>query len=69
MSSPASPYIAPTTPEKKWWDPLGLFTSKPAEPVTAGKRRRHHKTIKMEKGGRRKTYKAGYHHGKKHSRK
>jgi len=75
MSSPTSPYIAPssTPSDKKWWDPFGLFASKPATPApaptTAGKRRRHHKTMKMEKGGRRKSYKAGYHHGKKHSRK
>ena len=69
MSSPASPYVAPSSSDKKWWDPFGLFASKPASPtpapVTAGKRRRHHKTSKMEKGGRRKSYKAG----KKHSRK
>ena len=30
MTSPASPYIAPEASDKKWWDPFGLFASKPA---------------------------------------
>jgi len=43
-----------------------------AAPATGGRRRHSRKHLGvgvMEKGGRRKSYKAGYHHGKKHSRK
>ena len=49
MTSPASPYIAPEASDKKWWDPFGLFASKPAPSnppsdftpsATAGRRRR-----------------------------
>ena len=81
MTSPSSPYIDPGTSDKKWWDPFGLFASKPA-PVnppsdftpspTAGRRKRRAKTEKALEGGRRtrkhkKT--GGRHRGKKHSRK
>lgn len=81
MTSPSSPYIDPGTSDKKWWDPFGLFASKPA-PVnppsdftpspTAGRRKHRAKTEKALEGGRRtrkhkKT--GGRHRGKKHSRK
>lgn len=82
MTSPASPYIAPDASDKKWWDPFGLFASKPAPSnppsdftpsATAGRRKHRAKTEKtaVEGGRRRKhTAKAGRRHrGKKHSRK
>ena len=56
MTSPASPYIAPEGSDKKWWDPFGLFASKPAPSnppsdftpsATAGRRR----TRRAKKGG------------------
>jgi hypothetical protein len=56
MTSPASPYIAPEASDKKWWDPFGLFASKPAPSnppsdftpsATAGRRR----TRRAKKGG------------------
>lgn len=62
MTSPASPYIAPEGSDKKWWDPFGLFASKPAPSnppsdftpsaspsTTAGRRRKH----TLKKAGRR----------------
>jgi len=83
MTSPASPYIAPEASDKKWWDPFGLFASKPApsnppsdfkpsSSPTAGRRRPLAQTEKASKGSRRtrkhkKT--GGRHRGKKHSRK
>lgn len=81
MTSPASPYIDPGTSDKKWWDPFGLFASKPAPSnppsdftpsPTAGRRKHRSKTEKALEGGRRtrkhkKT--GGRHRGKKHSRK
>ena len=83
MTSPASPYIAPegSSSDKKWWDPFGLFASKPAPSnppsdftpsATAGRRKHRTKTEKVLEGGRRRkhTVKAGRRHrGKKHSRK
>lgn len=85
MTSPASPYIAPegSSSDKKWWDPFGLFASKPAPSnppsdftpsATAGRRKHRTKTEKALEGGRRRTrkhtVKAGRRHrGKKHSRK
>jgi hypothetical protein len=84
MTSPASPYIAPEASDKKWWDPFGLFASKPApsnppsdfkpsSSPTAGRRKPLAQTEKEAlKGGRRtrKHKKAGgRHRGKKHSRK
>ena len=81
MTSPASPYIAPEASDKKWWDPFGLFASKPAPSnppsdftpsATAGRRKHRTKTEKALEGGRRhRTKKAGgrRHRGKKHSRK
>ena len=65
MTSPASPYIAPDASDKKWWDPLGLFASKPAPSnppsdftpsATAGRRRKFSKkagrrTRRAKKGG------------------
>ena len=81
MTSPASPYIAPEASDKKWWDPFGLFASKPAPSnppsdftpsATAGRRKHRTKTEKLE-GGRKRSHtkKAGgrRHRGKKHSRK
>ena len=81
MTSPASPYIAPEGADKKWWDPFGLFASKPAPSnppsdftpsATAGRRKHRSKTEKVLEGGRRhRTKKAGgrRYRGKKHSRK
>jgi len=81
MTSPASPYIDPGASDKKWWDPFGLFASKPAPSnppsdftpsATAGRRKHRMKTEKTLEGGRkhRHTKKAGRRHrGKKHSRK
>jgi hypothetical protein len=82
MTSPASPYIAPEASDKKWWDPFGLFASKPApsnppsdfkpsSSPTAGRRRPLAQTEKASKGGRRtrKQKTVRRHRGKKHSRK
>jgi len=82
MTSPASPYIAPEASDKKWWDPFGLFASKPAPSnppsdftpsATAGRRKHRAKTEKALEGGRKRSHtkKAGgrRHRGKKHSRK
>jgi|UniRef100_A0A6C0K9A2 hypothetical protein len=84
MTSPASPYIAPegSSSDKKWWDPFGLFASKPAPSnppsdftpsATAGRRKHRAKTEKALEGGRKRSHtkKAGgrRHRGKKHSRK
>jgi hypothetical protein len=80
MTSPASPYIAPEASDKKWWDPFGLFASKPAPSnppsdftpsATAGRRKHRAKTEKLE-GGRKRSHTkktGGRHRGKKHSRK
>ena len=82
MTSPASPYIAPESSDKKWWDPFGLFASKPVPSnppsdfkpsATAGRRKPLPQTEKEALKGGRRTRKhkktGGRHRGKKHSRK
>ena len=83
MTSPASPYITPEASDKKWWDPFGLFASKPAPsnppsdfkpssastPSPGGRRSKTEKKA-LEGGRRTRKHKTGRRHrGKKHSRK